>query len=93
MLDDDFITEQLILGYSLPELAKIWEIDYKTLIDNYSVSKKNYKYFYDKIELTGKQEPYYQNEWQYGLVPKYNFNELSDTEIKFYYEIERNKTN
>jgi len=86
LLDDDFLTEQLMLGYTLPELAKVWKIDYKTLILNYTISKKNFKYIIERTEITGKQEPYYANEWQYGSMPTYNFNELCDREIKFYYE-------
>lgn len=86
LLDDDFLTEQLMLGYTLPELAKVWKIDYKTLILNYTISKKSFKYIIERTEITGKQEPYYANEWQYGSMPTYNFNELCDREIKFYYE-------
>ena len=86
LLDDEFLTEQLMMGYTFPELAKVWKIDYKTLILNYTISKKNFKYIIERTEITGKKEPYYANEWQYGSMPTYNFNELSDREIKFYYE-------
>jgi hypothetical protein len=86
LLDDDFLTEQLIMGYTLPELAENWGLGYTWLNNYFKIPKKKFKYIIDKIEITGKQEPYYANEWQYGSMPTYNFDELSDSEIKFYNE-------
>tara|TARA_R110000822_G_scaffold215486_1_gene350337 strand:+ start:62 stop:343 length:282 start_codon:yes stop_codon:yes gene_type:complete len=86
LLDDDFITEQLMLGYTLPELSENWGLSYSLLNNYFKIPKKNFKYIVDKIEITGKQEPYYANEWQYGSMPTYNFNELSDREKEFYNE-------
>ena len=86
LLDNDFLTEQLMMGYTLPELAENWGVGYTWLNNNYNYSKKSFKYIIERTEITGKQEPYYVNEWQYGSMPTYNFNELCDREIKFYYE-------
>lgn len=86
MLDNDFITEQLSMGYTLPELAENWDLGYTWLNNNFNYSKKKFKYIVDKIEITGKQESYYQNEWQYGSIPTYNFKELSKEEKEFYYD-------
>ena len=86
LLDNDFLTEQLMMGYTLPELAENWGVGYTWLNNNYNYSKKSFKYIIERTEITGKQEPYYANECQYGSMPTYNFNELSDREIKFYYE-------
>ena len=86
LLDDDFLTEQLMMGYTFPELAENWGLGYTWLNNNYNYSKKSFNYIIELTEITGKQEPYYANEWQYGSMPTYNFNELSDREIKFYYE-------
>jgi len=86
LLDNDFLTEQLMMGYTLPELAENWGVGYTWLNNNYNYSKKSFKYIIERTEITGKQEPYYDNEWEYGSMPTYNFNELSDREIKFYYE-------
>tara|TARA_R110002074_G_C12360013_1_gene650511 strand:- start:704 stop:985 length:282 start_codon:yes stop_codon:yes gene_type:complete len=86
LLDDDFITEQLMLGYTIPELAEMWDISYTVLNNNYSFNKKKFKYIVERIEITGKQEPYYHNEWQYGNIPTYKFKELSKAEIEFYNE-------
>jgi hypothetical protein len=86
LLDNDFLTEQLMMGYTLPELAENWGVGYTWLNNNYNYSKKSFKYIIERTEITGKQESYYANEWQYGSMPTYNFNELSDREIKFYYE-------
>mgnify|MGYP003659433861 FL=1 len=86
LLDDDFITEQLMLGYSLPELAENWNLSYSLLNNYFKIPKKNFKYIVNKIEITGKQEPYYHNEWQYCNIPAYKFKELSKAEIEFYNE-------
>ena len=86
LLDDDFITEQLMLGYSLPELAENWGLSYTVLNNNYRFNKKVHKYIIGRTEITGKQEPYYLNEWEYGLIPKYKFKELSKEEKEFYNE-------
>jgi hypothetical protein len=86
LLDNDFITEQLSMGYTLPELAENWGLGYTWLNNNFNYSKKKFKYIVDKIEITGKQESYYQNEWQYGSIPTYNLKELSKEEQDFYYD-------
>ena len=93
LLEDDFITEQLMLGYTIPELAEMWNISYTVLSNNYSFNKKKFKYIIERIEITGKQEPYYTNEWQYGSIPSYKFKELSKAEKEFYNESKRIKTN
>ena len=86
LLSNEFIMEQLALGYSMPELAEIWGINYSNLNNNFYFPKKNWKYLTPTIEINGKQEPYYQNEWQYSFLPTYNFEELSKEEIDFYYK-------
>ena len=86
LLEDDFITEQLMLGYTIPELAEMWNIGYTVLNNNYSFNKKKFKYIVERIEITGKQEPYYTNEWLYGSIPNYKFKELSKAEKEFYKE-------
>ena len=68
----------------------------KTIADKTNLSLKTvkkyllyYEYYnrsYDYVSVNSKQEPYYANEWEYGSMPTYNFNELSNREIKFYYE-------
>ena len=86
MLDDDFITEQLALGYTLPELAEMWHLSYTILNNNYSYTKMKFNYLDDKLKITGKTEAYYSNEWDYGNTPTYKFKELSKVEIEFYNE-------
>lgn len=70
----------------MPELAEMWGINYSYLNNNFYFPKKNWKYLTPTIEINGKQEPYYQNEWQYSSLPTYNFEELSKEEIDFYYK-------
>ncbi len=86
LLSNEFLMEQLALGYSLPELSEMWGIDYSTLNNNFYFPKKTWKYLTPAIEINGKQEPYYQNEWEYSSLPTYKFHELSDREKQFYFE-------
>ena len=86
LLSNEFLMEQLALGYSLPELSEMWGIDYSTLNNNFYFPKKTWKYLTPAIEINGKQEPYYQNEWEYSSLPTYKFNDLSDREKQFYFE-------
>ena len=86
LLSNEFLMEQLALGYSLPELSEMWGIDYSTLNNNFYFPKKTWKYLTPAIEINGKQEPYFQNEWEYSSLPTYKFDELSDREKQFYFE-------
>ena len=79
LLSNEFLMEQLALGYSLPELAKMWGIDYSTLNNNFYFPKKTWKYLTPAIEINGKQEPYYHNEWRYGSIPTYNCQPTNST--------------
>ncbi len=49
---------------------------------------KDHKYI-QRTFFNGKTEPYYDNEWDYGRIPTYNFNELNDQEINFYYNFKK----
>ena len=40
LLDNDFLTEQLMMGYTLPELAENWGVGYTWLNNNYNYSKR-----------------------------------------------------
>jgi hypothetical protein len=86
LLSNEFLMEQLALGYSVPELAEMWGIDYSTLNNNFYFPKKTWKYLTPAIEINGKQEPYYYNEWEYSSLPTYKFDDLSDREKQFYFE-------
>jgi len=78
----ELIQELLILGYTLPELAENWGVHFTTLVNKYKVVKKYINYF----EVVSKEEPYYENEWMYGFIPSYSFDELSKKEKEFYYK-------
>ncbi len=78
------IQELLILGYTIPELADQWNVSKTNLTTKFSLVKKDYKYFYVN-EIGSKEEPYYENEWMYGYIPTYSFEELSYKEKQFYY--------
>ena len=81
LLSDEFITEQLTL-----ELAEMWGINYTRLCHNLTIDKKKFNYFDDKLKITGKREPYYQNEMDYVKTRTYKFSELSENEKEFYKE-------
>lgn len=86
----EIIQEQILLGYQIPELAEMWGVSSTLLTTSYKIVKKDYKYIQRTI-FNGKTTPYYTNEWDYGRIPTYNFNELSNVEIKFYNNFEKNK--
>jgi len=81
----ELIQELLILGYTLPELAENWGVHFTTLVNKYKVVKKQHKYI-NHFEVVSKEEPYYENEWMYGFMPSYSFDELSKKEKEFYYK-------
>ena len=78
------IQDLLILGYTIPELADQWGISKTNLTTKYSIVKNRNKYL-RKVKFHGKEEPYHANEWLYGFIPSYTFEELSFKEKQFYY--------
>ena len=78
------IQELLILGYTIPELADNWGVSKTNLTSKYKVIKNKNKYL-KKVKFHGKEEPYYENEWMYGFIPTYTFEELSFREKQLYY--------
>ena len=84
----EIIQEQILLGYQIPELAKMWGVSATLLTTSYKIVRKDYKYIQRTI-FSGKTTPYYANEWDYGRIPTYNFDELSNEEIKFYNNFEK----
>ena len=82
---NELIQELLILGYSLPELAENWGVHFTTLTSKYKVIKNKKKYI-NYYEIVIKEVAYYDNEWDYGRIPTYTFDELSKKEKDFYYD-------
>ena len=82
---NELIQELLILGYSLPELAENWGVHFTTLTSKYKVIKNKKKYI-NYYEIVSKEVAYYDNEWDYGRIPTYTFDELSKKEKDFYYD-------
>jgi hypothetical protein len=81
---NELIQELLILGYTLPELADNWGIHKTNLTSKYNIVRNKTKYI-RKVKSHGKEEPYYENEWMYGFIPTYTFEELSFREKQLYY--------
>ena len=82
---NEIIQELLILGYSLPELAENWGVHFTALTNRYKVIKNKKKYI-SYYEIVSKEVAYYDNEWDYGRIPTYTFDELSKKEKDFYYD-------
>lgn len=82
---NELIQELLILGYTLPELAENWGVHFTTLTNKYKVIKNKKKYI-NYYEIVSKEVAYYDNEWDYGRIPTYTFEELSKNEKDFYYD-------
>ena len=80
----ELIQELLILGYTIPDLADNWGVSKTNLTSKYNVVKNKNKYI-KKVKFHGKEEPYYINEFDYGNIPTYTFEELSFREKQFYY--------
>jgi hypothetical protein len=78
------IQELLILGYTIPELADQWGISKTNLTSKYNIVKNRNKYI-RKVKFHGKEEPYHVDEWMYGYIPTYTFEELSFREKQLYY--------
>ena len=78
------IQELLILGYTIPELADQWNISKTNLTTKYNIVNNRNKYI-SKVEFHCKEEPYHIDEWLYGYIPTYSFEELSFKEKQFYY--------
>ena len=82
----EIIQEQLILGYTIPELAKMWDIKPTTLSNKFFLVKSQKKHIPKviNVEMSGKQRPYYDNEDQYNSIPTYKYEDLSYKEQLIY---------
>jgi len=91
----EIIQEQLILGYTIPELAKMWDIKSTTLSNKFFLVKSQKKHIPKviNVEMSGKQRPYYENEDNYGKLPTYIFAELSKKEKEIFLNLNKQQTN
>jgi hypothetical protein len=82
----EIIQEQIILGYTLPELAENWGVSSTNLTNKYFLIKNKKKYIPKviNVEMSGKQRPYYDNEDQYNSIPTYKYEDLSYKEQLIY---------
>ena len=91
----EIIQEQIILGYTLPELAENWGVSSTNLTNKYFLIKNKKKYIPKviNVEMSGKQRPYYENEDNYGKLPTYTFAELSKKEKEIFLNLNKQQTN
>jgi hypothetical protein len=91
----EIIQEQIILGYTLPELAEAWGVSSTNLTNKYFLIKNKKKYIPKviNVEMSGKQRPYYENEDNYGKLPTYTFAELSKKEKEIFLNLNKQQTN
>ncbi len=66
------VAEELKIGY--------WLI-FKYLNNYYTLNKV----MPTKVYFGAKKEPYYNNEFMYGSVPEYKYEDLNETEKQLYY--------
>ena len=74
----------LIKGYTIRNIAKEFGVP------TYKVARcfeTQYKGNTFPINISGKHEPYFEDEDDYGKIPSYKFNSVSDDEKKIYNEI------
>ena len=85
----EIIQEQIILGYTLPELAEAWGVSSTNLTNKFFLVKNKKKYLPKviNVEISGKREPYYKNEDMYGCIPTYKYEDLSYKEQLIYNRI------
>lgn len=78
------ISTLLIKGYTIRQIAKKYNTSVSRIVKYFETHYKGNTY---PLFLNGKHEPYFENEDDYGKIPKYNFNSLSEDEKKIYKEI------
>lgn len=70
-------------GLKPKKIADKTNLSLKT-VNKYLLYYEYYNSSHDYVSVNSKQESYYKNEWQYGSIPTYNFEELSKEEKEFY---------
>lgn len=82
----EIIQEQIILGYTIPELAEAWGVSSTNLTNKFFLVKNKKKYLPKviNVEISGKREPYYKNENDYNSTPAYKYEDLSHKEQLIY---------
>ena len=75
----------VLKGYTLTDVAKLYNCSYSkiALHFRFDIRPKT------KIYLGYKKEMYYENEYDYGRMPTYTFDELSKEEKEFYYNFKQ----
>ena len=73
----------VLKGYTLKGIANLYRCSYALIIKYFNIMKSN-KIHIETIKLSGKNEPYYYNENDYGKKQKYSFDELSESEKEIY---------
>ena len=71
----------LIQGYTIKMIAKKYNISVQKVVFYFEAHYTGNTY---PVYLNGKHEPYYTNEDDYGKIPTYEFNSLSEAEKKIY---------
>ena len=73
----------VLKGYTLQSIADLYGCSYALVIKHFKIMKSN-KIKVQKITLTGKNQAYYNNENDYGKLPKYSYEDLSKQEKDIY---------
>ena len=80
------IQNMLINGYTMPEIAKKYKIEYISLVQAYKVQKKNYKYV-DFIQPKKEVEDIKKVSFTFDKL--YNEEALNQNELLAYYKYEQ----
>ena len=73
----------VLKGHTIQGIADLYKCSYALVVKHFRIMKSN-KIRVEKITLFGKNESYYNKEEDYGKLPKYCYNELSQQEKKIY---------
>lgn len=77
-------------GYSYREVSSRFNISYMIIFKNLSCYYTTNNRIPMKIYFGAKKEPYYKDEFMYGSIPKYTFEDLNETEKELYNKLENN---
>lgn len=73
----------VLKGYTLKSIADLYGCSYGLVCKHFNIMKSN-KIHIPTIKISGKDEPYYMNEDDYGKLPTYNYSELSESEQEIF---------
>jgi len=70
-------------GYTIRGIADLYGCSYGIICKHFNIMKSK-KIYIPTIKISGKDQPYYTNEDDYGKKPTYRYSELSESEKEIF---------